>query len=128
MPKKFIIIIIILILIVVGLIPMITNYVSDFAFDGSGNSSSEAILKRVIQGKTTLFMFAGARKLSEKAIIYFPESSSFDYYLKNAAFCAERDGENEVAIYWYERFLERFPRHKWSPKIKNSLNQLKELN
>lgn len=127
MAKKFIVVIILIIL-VACIVPMILNKMASMAFEDPEDSSRQTLLKKAIMFETCLFMYESARKDAEKAIIYFPESNYYDFYLFNAASCAQKNKESEVAIHWYERFIEKFPNHKWTQEAKNNLNILKALN
>jgi hypothetical protein len=109
------------------MIPAILNKMASMAFDEPSDSSRQSMLKKAIRFEKWLFMFGSARKDAEKAIIYFPESNYYDFYLFTAASCAKRSGETDVAMHWYECFLERFPDHKWAPQVKTDLNKMKAL-
>jgi hypothetical protein len=127
MAKKFIIIIV-LIIVVVALIPLILSKMASTAFENPDDPSSQKWLKKAITFERWLFLDGKARRNAEKAIIYFPESNYYDFYLYSAATCAQSCRDPEVAIYWYERFIERFPDHKWTSEAQTSLNKLKALN
>jgi hypothetical protein len=123
--KKLLIALIVLAAIGVGFIPVATTMMINDAFAHPNDPGSPGKVDTSIRLKMRLYQFADARKSAEKAIIWFPESSSIDSFLYCAALCAEREGNDEAAIHWYSRFIEIFPSHPWTSQVKSRLEKLK---
>ena len=126
MGKKLLIILVIAGVVAIATIPLWTTRMADQAFEKPNKKSAE-IIKDALLVKMRINNHKGARYLAEKAIIYFPESRELSYFMYNAAICGEQEGMPHVAIYWYERFIERFPKHTWTTQAKNKLNVLKGI-
>lgn len=126
--KKLFIAIIILVPIGISFLPVIATKMADAAFDKPEDKHSPEALKRALQIDTSMFLHSIARPIAEKAIIYFPESKDMDYFVYTAAICSTRDGKPEAAQYWYQRFVDIYPKHPWTQQARNNLNKLKELN
>lgn len=127
MLKKILILVVVLAIVAVASIPMWTSYIADSAFKKPELPDSPEMVDKAIQLKMYFYMYSDARKIAEKAIIYFPESSFAPGYVYKAGLCAEKDKEYEAAIIWYQKFLERYPKHSWATPTQNSLNKLKEM-
>ena len=123
--KKLLILILVLVAIAAGFIPVVTTNMAAKAFERPNDLSSQESLKEAIEWKMRLYMFTEARRIAEKAIVWFPESEHIDAFIYCAAHSAERDGVPSAAIYWYSRFLEIFPEHPWSAQVRANLERLK---
>jgi hypothetical protein len=66
--------------------------------------------------------------MSEKSVIYFPESRQIPFFVYNAALCAEKENKPFVAIYWYQMFIKNYPKHEWYNQAGHQLEVLKGLN
>jgi hypothetical protein len=106
---------------------MWTSYIADNAFKKHNLSDSPEMINRAIKLKMYFYMYPDARKIAEKGIIYFPESQFMPNYIYSAGVCAEKEKNMDVAIYWYEYFLERFPKHSWAGIAQNNLSKLKGI-
>ena len=122
--KKFIILLFLLAIIGIGFIPVVTTRMAENAFARPNDASAQESLNNAIIWKMRLYMYEQARKMAEKAIIWFPESPNIDSYLYCAALSAEHENVTDVAIHWYSRFLEIFPNHPWSSIVKAKLDKL----
>ena len=122
--KKIIIIVIILAAVVVGFIPVLTSMMASKAFEEPDSASAQDTLLTAISWKMRLYQYTEARRIAEKAIIWFPESPNIDSFIYKAASCAERDGVDSAAIFWYRRFLQVFPSHPWNENVKARLEKL----
>ncbi|MBN1863686.1 MAG: hypothetical protein JW808_02170 [Victivallales bacterium] len=126
MIKKILILLLVAAIVAVATIPIWTHRMAESAFENPGRQSTEKI-KQALLVKMRLHDHKGGRILAEKAVLYFPESSQLDYFVYNAAICGEQEGMYDVAIFWYDHFLARFPDHEWASQAKNKLNILKGL-
>jgi len=72
-------------------------------------------------GKTLL-----AKAIAGEAEVPFFTISGSDF-IYNAAKCAEQEKQPEVAVYWYDKFLKKYPKHPWSKQAQNNLTKLKAL-
>ena len=126
MGKKIFILLVILAIVGVATIPIWTKIMAERAFDKPGKQSTKKI-KQALLVQMRINDHKGARKIAEKAIIYFPESKEFPYFVYNAAVCGEQEGMPDVAIHWYGYFVERFPKHEWTTQAEKKLKILKGL-
>ena len=122
--KKLFVFVLILAAIAVGLIPLVTTKMAETAFSRPNDLYAQNSLNDAIAWKMRLYMFTEARRIAEKAIVWFPESEHIDSFIYCAAKCAERDGVPSAAMHWYSRFLEIFPEHPWSPQVRANLEEL----
>lgn len=122
--KKLLILVLVLAAIAAGFIPVVTTKMADNAFSRPNDASAQESLKEAIFWKMRLYMFTEARRIAERAIVWFPESENIDAYIYCAARCAERDEAPSAAIHWYSRFLELFPDHPWSKDVRARLSKL----
>ena len=127
MLKKLFILLLIAGVVGVATFPLWMSKLTDEAFAHPERKNSAEKVKDSMLLKVKLQQYKEARKIAEKAIIYFPESEEFPYFLANAAKCAEEERRHDVAIFWYSKFLKQYPDHIWSKQIKNKLTRLKEL-
>ena len=127
MFKKLVILALAATVIGVATIPLWTSKVADNAFQHPLDPESPGKVKEAMMVKIRLQRYKQARVLAEKAIIYFPDCEEMPYFIYNAARCAEKEKEHQVAMFWYEKFIKRFPDHIWTTQAKNSLNKLKGM-
>lgn len=127
MGKKVLIVLVIAGIVAVATIPMWTSKMADRAFKKPNRRKSPEIIKDALMVKMRINDYKGARRLAEKAILYFPESRELPYFIYNAAICGEQEGMPDVAIFWYGRFIERFPKHKWTTQATHKLKVLKGM-
>ncbi|OGV55818.1 MAG: hypothetical protein A2X49_11515 [Lentisphaerae bacterium GWF2_52_8] len=128
MFKKLLILIVVGGLVGMAFLQVITTNMAESAFASPDSPSSQDSLKNAIQWKMYMYMYSQARPIAERAIITFPESRNIDFYIYSAALCGDREKLPEVAIHWYERFVQLFPDHQWTRQAQNNLNKLKALN
>jgi len=127
MLKKLFILIIILVIVALASIPMWTSYIADSAFKKPELPDAPEMVDKAIRLKMYFYMYSDARKIAEKAVIYFPESQFAPGYMYSAGLCAEKEKNYDAAIIWYEKFLERYPKHSWTGATKNALEKLKGI-
>ncbi|HPN84723.1 MAG TPA: hypothetical protein PK821_05230 [Victivallales bacterium] len=127
MFKKLIILVFVAGAVAVASIPMWTSFIADNAFKKHELSDSPEMIDKAIRLKMYFYLYADARKIAEKAIIYFPESKFAPGYIYSAGMCAEKEKNVDAAIYWYEYFIQRYPNHSWASATKNNLNKLKGI-
>ena len=127
MIKKLFILALILAVVGVATIPLWTQKMADEAFANPDRQGSSKRIKDAMIVKMRVQNFKAARKLAEKAVIYFPESKDLPDFVYNAAKSAHQQRKPFVAIYWYRYFLRKFPDHEWAQQATNALNKLKEL-
>jgi outer membrane protein assembly factor BamD (BamD/ComL family) len=127
MWKKLFILLAIAGIAAVALIPLWSSKMADNAFDHPNSKQSPEIIKKALLVKMRINEYKGARILAEKAIIYFPESRQLPYFIYNAAMCGEQEGKSDIAIYWYGRFVKKYPKHDWTTQAQNKLNKLKGM-
>ena len=128
MLKKLFILILILGIVALATIPLWTAKIAENAFNDPNDPEAPRKVKDAMLVKMRISRFRQARQLAEQAIIYFPESEEMPYFIYNAAKCANQEKEPYVAIFWYEKFLKKFPKHTWARQAQNNLTKLKELN
>ncbi len=127
MFKKLLILVFILGIVALASIPMWTSYIADSAFKKPDLPDAPEMVDKAIRLKMYFYMYSDARKIAEKGIIYFPESSFAPGYMYNAGLCAEKDKDYDAAIIWYEKFLQRYPKHNWAAATQNALEKIKGI-
>ncbi len=123
--KKLFLILAIVAIMFIAAIPMWTDKMAEDAFKNPERQISSENVKQAIQTRMYIYMYPDARKLAEKAILYFPESKNLPYFIYTAAMSSEKSNEYMAAIHWYGYFIELFPSHEWTAQVKNSLARLK---
>ncbi len=108
-------------------LPLISTKMAENGFARPNSASSIDMIENAVKLKLFLYMFPDARKVCEKAMIIVPESANAPYFCYTAALCAEKESMPDVAIYWYGRFMQLFPKHEWYPQAKNSYEKLNAL-
>lgn len=126
MGKKILILIFILAVVGVATIPLWTSRMADKAFENLNRNSPE-IIKQSLLVKMRMGDYKSGRVLAEKAILYFQESKELPYFVYNAAICGEQQGKPYVAIYWYNHFVKRFPKHEWNTQAEKKLKTLEGM-
>ena len=127
MFKKLLILIIILVVVALATIPLWTSKIAERAFENPNRKDSPGKVKDAMLVKVRIQRFEQARILAEKGVLYFPHSRELPYFIYNAAKCAEQERRPYVAVYWYDKFLKKYPKHMWSKQAQNSMTKLKEL-
>ncbi len=127
MIKKLFILGLILAVVGVATIPLWTQKLAEEAFAHPKRKGSSKRIKDAVVVKFRIHNFKETSKLAERGIIYFPESRYLPEFLYYAARSAAQRRKPHVAIYWYERFLNKFPDHQWSNQSKSAMEKLKEL-
>ena len=127
MIKKLFILLIILAVAAAATYPFWTKKMADDAFTHPEKTGSSQRIKDALLMEIRLQRFKAARQLAEKGIIYFPGSPEMPYFVYNAAKSADQEKKPYVAIFWYNYFLKKFPKHQWAPQAKNTMNKLKEI-
>ena len=128
MFKKIVIGLVVLILVGMAFLPTITSHMAESAFENPNIPANQKALKKAIQWKMYMFMYGQALPIAERAIILCPESDDLDFYIYSAAICADKERKSDVAIHWYGRFIELFPKeHDWYQQAKNHYNKLKAM-
>ena len=128
MFKKLLIILIIGGIIGISTIPMWTAKMADDAFANPEFANSPEKVMTALKVRMYIYMYPDARQIAEKAVLYFPESKEFPYFIYTAALSSEKSNNPSAAIYWYGYFLEIFPKHEWSTQAQNNLAKLKAMN
>jgi hypothetical protein len=111
----------------IAAIPMWTDKMAEDAFKNPERQISPENVKQAIQTRMYIYMYPDARKLAEKAIIYFPESKNLPYFIYTAAMSSEKSNEYMAAAHWYGYFVELFPSHEWTAQAKSSHSRLKSM-
>ena len=127
MIKKLFILVLILAVVGAATFPLWTQKMADDAFAHPEKAGSSQRIKDALLLDIRLQRFKKARILAEKAIIYFPDSPEMPYFVYNAAKSADQERKPYVAIFWYNYFLKKFPKHQWAQQATNTLNKLKEM-
>jgi hypothetical protein len=127
MFKKLFIIFVIGAIMAIATIPMWTDKMAEDGFKDPDKQISSENVKKAIQARMYFYMYPDARRLSEKAVIYFPESKNFPYFIYVAAMSSEKSNEYAAAIHWYGYFIDLFPSHEWTSQAKNNYNKLKAM-
>ncbi|NOY75169.1 MAG: hypothetical protein GXP32_05185 [Kiritimatiellaeota bacterium] len=125
--KKFLIFLLISGLVALATIPLWTSKVAENAFEHPNDPKSSEKVKDALLVKIRIQRFKQARRMAEKAILFFPRAKEMPYFLYNAAKCAELEGKYRVAVYWYRKFIRRYPKHIWAQQAKNAMNKLIDL-
>ncbi len=128
MWKKILIVLVVLIFAGIACLPLIANKMVEYAYKNPSEANSQDILRKAIELKIMMHMYASARPNLEKSIIWFPESKNIDYYIYKAGVCGEKEKKPDVAIHWFEKFIEIYPEHNWTTQAKNRVAKLKALN
>jgi hypothetical protein len=126
MLKKLFILLILAGIVGVALYPIISKRKAEEAFNNPSKANPQKI-KEAIMLQKDFQNYKGAGNLSEKAVIYLPESKQIPFFVYNAALCAEKEGNAQAAIYWYGIFIKRFPKHDWFNQASHQLEVLKGL-
>ncbi|MFA6568629.1 MAG: hypothetical protein WCS96_10480 [Victivallales bacterium] len=127
MFKKLFIVLVIGAIMAIATIPMWTDKMAEDAFRNPERQLSSENVKKAIQTRMYIYMYPDARRLSEKAIIYFPESKNLPYFIYTAAMSSEKSNEYAAAIHWYGYFIDLFPGHEWISQAKNNHIRLKAM-
>jgi len=128
MIKKFLVVLIIGGIIGISTIPMWTAWMADDAFAKPELANSPQKIQDALEVRMYVYMYPDARKISEKAVLYFPEAKELPYFIYTAALSSEKSNNPRAAIYWYGYFIELFPKHEWANQAQNNFNKLKALN
>ncbi len=127
MFKKLIIVLVVLAFIAMASVPVWTTRVADEAFKNPAQKMSSEAVRKSIKAKMFIYLFEDARKTAEKAVIYFPESGDMPFFIYNAAICSDKVGNKDAAVYWYGRFIEKYPKHEWVNQAARALDLLKNM-
>ena len=127
MFKKIIITILVLAVVALATIPLWTSKIAEDAFKNPERKNAPRKVKEAMLVKIRIHRYEKARELAEKGILYFPNSRELPDFIYNAAKCAEQEKRPYVAVYWYEQFLKKYPKHTWNKQAKNNLTKLKAL-
>ncbi|GEM_PF-2418489 len=127
MFKKLLILLFVVLIVGFALIPPWTTKMAEDAFKDPDNKLSPAKVKKALKVKMYLYMFPEARKMSEKAVIYFPESEEFAYFIYTAALSSEKSNAPLAAMYWYNFFVQMYPKHELTAQAQSSYEKLKGI-
>jgi len=127
MLKKIVIVLVIAVFVGISTIPIWTSKLADKAFFSPELQASPENLETAIKVKI-VYDTKGAQLLCEKGVIYFPEAPQLAYFMYTAGFCADREKNPDAAIYWYQRFVDKFPSHPWANQAQASLAKIKAMN
>ena len=127
MFKKLLILVFVLVIVGMACIPLWTTMMAEKAFENPTQKMSPEAVRDSIKVKMYIYLFEDARKISEKAVIYFPESPEMPFFIYNAAICSDKIGNKDAAIYWYGRFLEDYPKHEWANQAQKALDLMKNM-
>jgi hypothetical protein len=125
MFKKLFIMLVVGAIMAISIIPMWTAKMAEDAFKNPERQISPENVKQAIQTRMYVYMYRDARKLAEKAVLYFPESKNLPYFIYTAAMSSEKSNAHLAAIHWYGYFIDLFPDHEWIAPVKNNYNKLK---
>ncbi|HBC85694.1 MAG TPA: hypothetical protein DCZ94_01940 [Lentisphaeria bacterium] len=125
MIKKLLIFGVIALIIGMALVPAWTTKMAEDGFKEPDKTASPENVKKALKIKMYLYMYPEARKMAERAVIYFPESQEFPYFIYTAALSSEKSNAPLAAVHWYGYFIELFPKHEWANQAQNSYNKLK---
>ena len=126
MGSKIFIGVLCLIVAAVSVIPGYLSYKASGAFLNVKDPEASDDVKNYLMMNMLLSINGTARETAEKAIIYFPESKNFDYFLLSAAKAAEKSQNTEAALHWYSRFAKDFPRHESCPAAREKILKISE--
>ena len=127
MIKKLLILLVIVLIIGMALVPAWTTKMAEDAFKEPDKKESPENVKKALKVKMYLYMYPEARKMAEKAVIYFPESQEFPYFIYTAALSSEKSNAPLAALHWYGYFVELFPKHELATQARNSYEKLKGI-
>ena len=125
MFKKAFIALIVVTIIGVSAIPIWTERMAEEGFKNPEKSTSAENVQKAIKTRMYIYMYPEARKLSEKAVLYFPESRELPYFVYMAGLSSEKAKEYLAAIYWYGYFVDLFPKHEWTEMVRGNYDRLK---
>lgn len=125
MFKKLFIVLMVAAVMALSIIPMWTAKMAEDAFKNPERQISPENVKQAIQSRMYVYMYRDARKLAEKAVLYFPESKNLPYFIYTAAMSSEKSNEHLAAIHWYGYFVDLFPSHEWTAQAKGKYEKLK---
>lgn len=128
MFKKLLVILFVLLLVGIGWLPWWTSHMAEQAFDDHKSPDAHKKVVKAIDLKMKMLMFSQAREVAEKAILYFPESDSFPFFIHKAALCAEKERKPLIALRWYRRLVQQFPKHEFAADAKTRIERLRGLN
>jgi len=128
MIKKLFIVLLVAAAVAVCCIPYWASTMAEKAFANPNDPMSPEMVNKAINIKKMTYFFGEARLIAEKATIYFPDSKYMPDYMYSAAMCAEQDKRPDVAIIWYQRFVDKYPSHAWTDQAKRKLEVLKGMN
>ena len=101
MFKKLFIMLVVGAIMAISIIPMWTAKMAEDAFKNPERQISPENVKQAIQTRMYVYMYRDARKLAEKAVLYFPESKNLPYFIYTAAMSSEKSNAHLAAIHWY---------------------------
>lgn len=127
MIKKLLVLIVVVGFVGVACFPMWTSRMADEAFENPTAPISPEAVRKAIKAKMYIYLFEDAKQTAEKAIIYFPESKEMPFFIYNAAICSDKSGNKDAAIYWYQRFIENYPKHEWTDQARRALEILRGM-
>ena len=97
MFKKLLILVFVLVIVGMACIPLWTTMMAEKAFENPTQKMSPEAVRDSIKVKMYIYLFEDARKISEKAVIYFPESPEMPFFIYNAAICSDKIGNKDAA-------------------------------
>ena len=125
--KKFFVILFVIVLVGLGCLPWWTSRMAEQAFEDFTNPDSPKKVAKAIDFKMRLIMYTQARTVAEEFALYFPEDEGFPRILNKAALCGEKERKPLIALHWYRRLVELFPKHELAQDAKAKIERLKGI-
>ena len=116
--KKALIIILLVIVVVGSLLP-ISRYMIQMGFTKYQKPWAADFVVTGARLQMYMMRYAEARPTFEKVLSVFPNYLRRDRVHFNVAFCYEKEGNDKMAIEWYNRFLAQWPKHPWADQVRH---------
>ncbi len=128
MIKKTLVFLFVVAVVGVACLPWWTTHMADTVFQDFKDPMATKKIAKAMEWKMRLQMHSQAREIAEKAILYFPESDMFPWFIQKAAVCADKERKPRIALRWYRRFVEQFPKHEFAAEAKAKIERLRAVN
>jgi len=116
MKKAFIVIL--LVIVVAGSLLPISRYMIQMGFTKYRKPWAAGFVVTGARMQMYMMRYAEARLTFEKALSVFPAYPGRDRVHFNVAFCYEKEGNDKMALDWYNRFLSYWPNHTWANQVR----------
>lgn len=108
---------------VLALVPL-AGHMAQYGF----RHPDKAWAQRLVYTGATIQMWSQqyrtAVQILARAVIDFPDAPNVGRAYYRIGFCHQRMGNDEAALLWYSRFLDRWPRHVRAPQARRRVAQL----